>query len=279
MTICVAVKVNDALVFVTDSASSSVVSGVNGDQVVVRVYNHGHKLFNLIRDKPVAGMTCGLGNFGASSISSIAKSIRKSISSGECDFSTIDYTVEQVATYCAEIFNEKYKELPEEIKQQSSFNFFIGGYSSTSESSELWKFSAQGMADGNLAKIAGENDCNIFWDGQPEACVRLVLGISPSLKASLIDAGISDEDAQLLVDKIIKDSSSSLIEPSMPVQDAIDLAKFLAQTTVSYVRFLPGANTVGGELDIATVTKFEGYRWINRKHYYPAILNKETNHE
>lgn len=64
----------------------------------------------------------------------------------------------------------------------------------------------------------------------------------------------------------------------MPMQDAIDLARFLAETTVSFVRFTPGANTVGGDLDIGSVTKFEGFRWIKRKHYYPSSLNMEPSH-
>jgi len=79
VTICIAVKVHECLVFVTDSASSSVTTDGNGNQAVVRVYDHGHKLFNLIRGQPVAAMTCGLGNFGRQSISTIAKEIRREI--------------------------------------------------------------------------------------------------------------------------------------------------------------------------------------------------------
>jgi len=67
--------------------------------------------------------------------------------------------------------------------------------------------------------------------------------------------------------------------PVMPIQDAIDLADFLAETAKRYFRFLPGADIVGGETDIATITRYEGFRWIRRKHYYPAHLNPmETGH-
>jgi len=59
----------------------------------------------------------------------------------------------------------------------------------------------------------------------------------------------------------------------MPVQDAIDLADFLIETTKRFVRFLPGADTVGGDTDIAVVTKHEGYKWVRRKHYFNSILN------
>ena len=65
----------------------------------------------------------------------------------------------------------------------------------------------------------------------------------------------------------------------MPVQDAIDLAIFLVETTIGFTKFLPGANTVGGAVDVATVTRHEGFKWIRRKHYYPNNLNPlETDH-
>ena len=69
-------------------------------------------------------------------------------------------------------------------------------------------------------------------------------------------------------------TKTPLVHPSMPVQDAINLADFLVNTAKGYFSFLPGGNTVGGETDIATVTKHEAFKWIKRKHYYPAHLNR-----
>ena len=65
----------------------------------------------------------------------------------------------------------------------------------------------------------------------------------------------------------------------MPIQDAINLADFLVDVTKRYFAFHPGADIVGGSTDIATVTRHEGFKWIKRKHYYPADLNpRETDH-
>lgn len=65
----------------------------------------------------------------------------------------------------------------------------------------------------------------------------------------------------------------------MPVIDAIELTDFLVETTKRYFRFLPGADIVGGDTDIAVVTKYEGFKWIRRKFFYPATLNPlETDH-
>ena len=46
-----------------------------------------------------------------------------------------------------------------------------------------------------------------------------------------------------------------------------------------FCAFAPGMNVVGGETDIATVTRHEGFKWIRRKHYYDAAINRlETDH-
>lgn len=279
MTICIAVKVHDCLVFVTDSASSMVTSDGAGNPIVVRVYDNGHKLFNLIRGKPVSAMTCGLGNMGNSSISTITKEIRREIAQGQAGIDVDAYTIKEVADYSFGRFSALFNALPDPVRNASSFTFFVGGYSSNGDGSELWKMQLTGQAAIAPQLIAGEHECRIEWDGQPEACVRLVLGISPQTTNILTQAGISAQDAAALTQQIAQTSLAQLLEPSMPVQDAIDLARFLAETTVSFVRFLPGANTVGGVLDVATVTKFEGFRWISRKHYYPMGPNLETNHD
>jgi hypothetical protein len=59
----------------------------------------------------------------------------------------------------------------------------------------------------------------------------------------------------------------------MPIQDAIDLAEYLVHTTIQYVRFSPGEPVVGGPIEIATITKHEGFKWIRRKHFFEARLN------
>ena len=62
----------------------------------------------------------------------------------------------------------------------------------------------------------------------------------------------------------------------MPIQDAIDLVHFLIDTTCGYVRFAPDPATVAQPIDSAAVTRHEGFRWVRRKHYFPAALNHRT---
>lgn len=277
VTICVGVKVNDCLVFCADSAAS-LATTQNGQSVIHRVYNHGDKVFNLFRGLPVAAMTCGLGAFGKESISTIAKKIRVDLASGDAGIDPKGYKIEQIAEYARKIFLDRWTALDPAVQNTASFEFFVGGYSSASSDSEVWKFQFSTGQTPDAALVVGHDDSGPIWSGQPEACVRLVYGVSSGLLEILKAAGFDDQQAQGLHDFIAQNSFAKLYDPAMPVRDAIDLARFLAQTASGFVKFSPGADTVGGELDIATVTKYEGFRWISRKHYYPPSLNPETNH-
>jgi hypothetical protein len=51
-------------------------------------------------------------------------------------------------------------------------------------------------------------------------------------------------------------------------------AKLLIRTTADYQRFSGKLPTVGGDTDIALVTHYRGFRWINQKLLY-QILERE----
>lgn len=51
----------------------------------------------------------------------------------------------------------------------------------------------------------------------------------------------------------------------LPLQDAIDYARFLIKTTIGYHRFAVMLPTCGGEIEIAVITPQNGFQWINKK--------------
>ncbi len=53
--------------------------------------------------------------------------------------------------------------------------------------------------------------------------------------------------------------------PAFSLQDAIDYAEFLIRTTAAHQRFSQQIPNVGGDIDIALVTPFDGFRWIRQK--------------
>ena len=52
---------------------------------------------------------------------------------------------------------------------------------------------------------------------------------------------------------------------TITVQDAIDYAEFAINSTAAYQRFSMMIPTVGGDVDVALVTAYTGFKWIKYK--------------
>ena len=73
-------------------------------------------------------------------------------------------------------------------------------------------------------------------------------------------------------DQTARRSVVSMIE-HMPKQELSNLAAALVDLTSLKRRVSAVRETVGGDVDVAVISKSEGFVWVKRKHYFPAELN------
>jgi hypothetical protein len=281
MTICVAVKVHDCLVFAADSASSISFYGPGAATGIRRVYSHGNKVFNLFKKRPICAMTAGLGNIGPLSISTVAKDFRAQLVSGapEWKIDPDNYTIGDIAEKARLYLLQEMGNHGLANQPLPTLHFWVGGFSSGEGQSELWEVAIVNGACPTAQLKMDKDVCGIELGGQPEALYRLVLGYSPSLPDVLQQHGITGPQVGNALAALANHPDHQIVEPAMPTQDAVALAEFLAETVKGYVRFSPGPDTVGGPTDVAAVTKHEGFKWVKRKHYYDPGLNPlETDH-
>ena len=59
----------------------------------------------------------------------------------------------------------------------------------------------------------------------------------------------------------------------MPKSDLAQMAESLVELTSIKRRVSKGFETVGGPIDVAVISRADGFVWIKRKHYFPADLN------
>jgi hypothetical protein len=282
MTVCVAACVYDGIVFGADSATSIVERTAEGRSIVSNVYNHGNKVFNLRKGFPICAMTAGMGSIGGAPIHALSKDLRKLLSTEGTDYhlNPENYTIQEIATKARNFFFEnKYKGMGAELPAPHIFSYWIGGFSSRVEAHELWRITIEDGICAEPMQMCRPGDIGIWCDGQPDPIYRLLKGFDHSLWNALRDAGVEEKELPGLMDMIHERTGRPLLHPAMPIQDAIDLVDFLVDVTKRYYRFLPQADTVGGDTDIAVVTRHENFKWIRRKHFYAAHLNpRETDH-
>jgi len=302
VTIALLIKVNDGIVLASDSAST-----LGGGQSVINTYNNANKVFNLHKELPIGAMTWGLGNVGPSSIATISKDIRQRFQDGAGAWSDWrisrkdDYQVEAVAARIKEYLQDKYSSvvteyadatetaiaeevargLPEDVARErhpplSDLGFLVAGYSSGADEPTAWALNFQPSGEPTIDEVLPAGATGAQWWGQPEAIARIMNGMSLGSADALLNLGIDGLDAnaaRAIVGGLSSQLSAQMISAPMPIQDAIDLAEFLVHATIQFVRFAPGAPTVGGPIEIATITKHEGFRWVRRKHFFDARLN------
>jgi hypothetical protein len=299
MSIAIVIGVHDGVVIASDSASTLMVSIAPGALTgVANIYNNANKIFNLYKGKPIGCVAYGQGSIGNSSIGTLIKDLRKllmnennsvnldDLTSKHLKFDPNHYTMEGVSEIVAAFLEDECEKQPAPNRSGLNIGVLFGGYSTDQSLGETWHVEIRTGKALPVKLMRKPEEPGISWGGQSEVIQRIILGYSPSLFAVL--ASVSDGQGQTPVTAEALSSQLSpilstklqapLVFPPMPIQDAIDLAEFLVHSAIMYSRFHPGPQVVGGQMEIAAITKHEGFKWIKRKHYYDGSLNREPQH-
>jgi hypothetical protein len=285
MTIAVSLKVHEGVVLASDSASTLAQRQPDGAISVANVYYNVNKIANLVKGLPLGVMTWGSGSIGPESISTLFKDVRQMLTGersgpGGADWrvDSADYAVSDVADRVREfIYREKYFAAFDGNSQVPDLGLVVAGYSTDGPYAEAFRIEMDGSGCPAPVRMWPEAECGFFVGGQPGAVVRLVHGVDPRVRDVLVDElGVSPEGADRAAAVIKEQLAVPLVQEPMPFQDALDLAEFFVDLTSRYTRFLPvGATTVGGPIEVAGITKHEGFKWVKRKQYYSADLNPD----
>jgi hypothetical protein len=277
MTIVVSIKVTDGVVLASDSATTF----MDRDGLPVKVYNNANKVFNLIKKCPIGAMTFGSGSIGTASIATLSKDLRKHLSDTNSTY-FLDhqgpYTVLDIAKRAQNFFRDRFNEAYPDGVESYFMGYRVIGYSSTGSLPEGYEIQLKDGADLEPYNLYEGDSFGPRWAGDHEALDRLILGYGQQLLPALRSAGLEPENEASLMSHINAKLHRHLYMPAMPIQDAIDLARFLAETAARFSHFSMNAATIGGPIEIATITKHEGFKWVSRKHYFSDDLNPGGNY-
>jgi len=272
------------MVLASDSATTLATPLPNGSTAVINTYNNANKIFNLHKGLPVGAMTWGLGSLGPASIATVAKDLRRRFQGDDLtpvDWSLVSaaYDVEDVAEKAkAFLYTGRYDAVESDAEgagvDPPTLGFLVGGYSAGSDEPRAFVLNF-GQPGGPKVDEILANTTGAAWWGQPEAIARILNGFSLAVPDALATLGVGLDLAQAysVVEAVQQQINPQMAPPAMPIQDAIDLAEFLVHSTIQFVRFSPGPPTVGGPIEIATITKHEGFKWVRRKHFFDSRLN------
>ena len=266
MTVLVSVKINDGVVMAADSASSFE-SGM--------VYQNADKIVNLMEGLPIGAMATGAGGIGNESIDTLMKDLRRRFSGADVKhlnwaLDPVTYTLRDVAIRLRSfLFEEKVKAYSGSVWTRVR----ICGYSAGRPLAEVWEVLLMGSDSPAPTQVQGEEEFGIRWDGEYEALSRLIFGLGTKFEEAAARSGLNREQAAELRTKLAPELFELLFVEAMPIQDAVDLARFLVEATIGFVKFsVARPKTVGGPIGIAAITKHEGFRWFHRAREQPREI-------
>lgn len=244
----------------TDSASSFA-SGM--------VYNHSKKIVNLREGLPIGAMVTGAGGIGNESIDTLLKDLRCRFSGADtayADWELIpeNYRMQDIASRVRQfLFEEKSKA----HGATAWTKVRLCGYSASRPLAEVWEVSLNGEVCPEPACVQNEQEFGLRWDGEYEALDRLVFGLGTRFNELSAKHGLPAEQALELREKLVPELYELLFVEAMPMRDAVDLARYLVETTIGFVKYsISRPKTVGGPIQIAAITKHEGFQWIQHGH-------------
>lgn len=297
MTIAVAINCLEGLVLAADSALTT--SFLKPDSQPIKpddwpeewwpqfppafdhiIYNNGNKIMNLRKGLPIGAMAWGNWIVGNKTTTSTFKDLRERFSAPAkahqaWKINKANFKIADVASRTFEYFHGECIGSAKKAGQTHGFEMgiLVGGFGTGDELAELYviRVDNEGQSSGP-ERIPDQ--MTMTWDGEPEAIMRLVLGFS-SVLPSLIEAefNLDPEQVGVFMKNLQSSTQSNLFFHHMPIKDAIDLSEFLVDLSERYSRFTPGPVSVGGPIEVAAITRHEGFKWIRRKHYYDRALN------
>ena len=257
MTMNVSVRVPDGIVLASDSLASSVVAVQQQIPVAMKCQNCGHDNPPGLVLAPPIGVpgsstplatkifyigNFGLTFFGASSING------RSLFNHVMFYRTTEYKddlkLEEIAKGLAKMLTNAIKVDPALKNAPQGSN--VGGF-----------------------QISGYDKEDI--DIGRTIVAQLNTGQDP-LCQTVHEYGVTVTGYQEIAKRLCANAAGAPAQQGlarMTIPDAIDYARFLVQTTSDYHRFADTVPTVGGPTEIALITKWIGFRWVERKKILP----------
>lgn len=147
--------------------------------------------------------------------------------------------------------------------------FLVGGYDEGAAYGRVFEF----HIPGNPAPHewhAGEGEFGIVWGGQREFVDRVLTGFEDSLpELAKKFLSLTDEQRDKLREHLRKELGVRIPYAFLPLQDCVDLAIFMVRTTMAIQSWWVGIRGVGGAIDVATITRTDGFRPVQQKTIMP----------
>jgi hypothetical protein len=176
------------------------------------------------------------------------------------------FSVEEFSTRLSDFFLRQWRvaKMPEN-DQVAQMVFLVGGYDEGAPYGRVFEMFIPG-APQPVERHAGPEEFGLVWGGQREFTDRLIGGFDaqvPDIAQQIL--GITDEQKEQLASGLKTRLQAQIPFAFLPLQDCVDLSILLLRTTVAVQNWIIGIRGVGGPIDVATITRMDGFKSVQQK--------------
>lgn len=171
--------------------------------------------------------------------------------------------INQFASNLSEFFKQQWETRMPRNYSGPDMVFLVGGFDSNEPYGRVFQVAIPSSPE-PTEQNAGQ--FGITWGGQLEYTHRLIKGFDPKLP-SLAQSFLTLRDEQKTELERHLEGQLSLPIPYqfLPLQDCVHLSIFLIRTTMEIQKWIVGVRGVGGAIDVATITRTDGFTPIQQK--------------
>ena len=260
MSLGIVFKGPEGIVLAADSRVTLNAHNRQNNTQIPAYFDNATKLLKANGHDYVAAVTYGLGAIGGQE----ARTPHSFMPELESELGETRLSVQEFAQRLSDFFLRQWINLMPKDYSGPDILFLIGGYDEEQPYGRAFELS---IPNGSKPfERHPSPEFGMVWGGQREYVDRLIRGFDDRMLFALQAAQGLDDAA---VEELRKQLQSRLQLPIpfqfLALQDCVDLVIYLVRATIDIQAFVPGIRGVGGAIDVATITRTDGFRPVQQK--------------
>lgn len=263
MSLGIAFKGPEGIVLAADSRVTLTVQrpipGQTTPMTIPATFDNARKLLQ-VNGRPNLGVV----TFGAGAIGTAQpRTAHSFLPDFETELGDTKLTVGEFAQKLSDFFLDKWNSLMAGVVGMPDMTFYVAGFDENEPHGRVYEIQIPSTPEPNEL---GAGNFGIVWGGQREIVDRIIQGFDE--RVAMIaqkHLGLTDAQRQSLRTQLGNELNLPIPYQFLPLQDCIDLATTLVHTTAQLQSWLLDVRGVGGPVDVATITRTEGFKEVQMK--------------
>lgn len=262
MSLGIAFKGPEGIVLAADSRVTLTAQLPNQKGMIFpATYDNATKLLRVTGQDFVGAITYGAGAIGQKDF----RTPHSFMPEFEQELQAKRLSVKAFARRLGEFFQRQWTAGMPKTYKGPDMQFMVGGYDKGAPYGRVFQVSIP-SAPKPIERNLGQGVFGISWGGQIEFTDRLIQGFDTALPAIVQQhLSLSESQRDILTGHLKSQLSVRIPYQFLPLQDCVDLSIFLIRTTMKIQTWLVGVRGVGGAIDVATITRTDGFQPVQEK--------------